>query len=77
MDPSPRDSAVVQSILPMLADQTSIDWSKPLASWSKEEMAGFIGRALELIDKARAVLERTSDPIVHKSDRELDDDIPF
>ena len=77
MDPSPRDSAVVQSILPMLDDQASIDWSKPLAGWSKEEMSGFIGRAMELVDRARAVLERASNPIVQKSDRELDDDLPL
>ena len=46
MEPSPRDSAIVQSILPMLADQAAIDWSKPLAGWSKQEMAGFIGLAM-------------------------------
>ena len=76
MDPSPRDGAIVQSILPMLADQASIDWSKPLAGWSKEEMTGFIGLAGRLIDKARDTLERIPNPIVQrKPDRELDDDI--
>src|ERR1700692_2096526 len=29
MDPSPCDSAIVLSLLPMLADQSAIDWSKP------------------------------------------------
>ena len=62
MDPSPRDGAIVHSILPMLADQASIDWSKPLAGWSKQEMAGFVGLAGHLIDEARAVLERTPRP---------------
>jgi hypothetical protein len=76
MDPSPRDSAIVQSILPMLADQSSIDWSKPLAGWSKQEMIGFVGLVGRLIDEAKATLERTPNPIVqHKPERELDDDI--
>ena len=78
MEPSPRDGAIVQSILPMLADQAKVDWSKPLAGWSKQEMTGFVEQALQLIDRARALLERTPNPIVQKSDRELDDDIiPF
>lgn len=77
MEPSPRDGAIVQSILPMLADQAKIDWSMPLAGWSKQEMAGFIEQAIQLIDRAKALLERTPNPIVQKSDRELDDVIPF
>ena len=80
MEPSPRDGAIVQSILPMLADQAKVDWSKPLAGWTKQEMAGFVEQVLLLIDKARALLERTPDIIVQKSsdrERELDDEIRF
>lgn len=78
MDPSPRDNAIVQSILPKLADHAQIDWSKPLASWSREEMAGFVDCTLAMIDKARAALERMPDTILHKPEPEgeLDDD-PF
>ena len=58
MDPSPCDGAIVLSILPKLADQSAIDWSKPLAEWSREEMAGFVGLAWRLIDEARAALDQ-------------------
>jgi hypothetical protein len=81
MTPSPMDGAIIQSILPILFEQAKIvDWSKPLASWSKQEMAGFVEQVLLLIDKARALLERTPNIIVQKSsdrERELDDEIPF
>jgi hypothetical protein len=77
MDPSPRDSAVVLSILPMLADQCAIDWAKPLANWSREEMAGFIELADRLINEARAALDRGPGAILHKPERELGDEIPF
>lgn len=77
MDPSPRDSALVQSILPTLADQAPIDWGKPLASWSRNEMAGFIDLAWALIDEAKAALDLMPDTILHKPKpkRELDDDL--
>jgi hypothetical protein len=66
MDPSPCDSAIVLSILPMLADQSPIDWSKPLTEWSREEMADFVGLASCLIDEAKAALEQVPDAILHK-----------
>jgi len=77
LDPSPRDEAIVLSILPMLADQSAIDWSKPLTDWSREEMAGFVGLASRLIDEARAALEREPGAVLHKPERELDDEIPL
>jgi hypothetical protein len=78
MNPSPRDSALVQSILPTLADQASVDWGKPLASWSRAEMAGFIDLAWALIEEAKDALELMPDTILHKPNKaELNDDIPF
>jgi hypothetical protein len=77
MDPSPCDSAIVLSILPALADQSAIDWSKPLAEWSREEMAGFVGLAWRLIDEAKAALDQVPNTILHKPERELSDDVPF
>ena len=71
MDPSPCDSAIVLSILPTLADQSAIDWSKPLAEWSREEMAGFVGLAWRLIDEAKAALDQVPNAILHKPEREL------
>ena len=76
MDPSPCDSAIVLSILPALADQSAIDWSKPLAEWSREEMAGFVGLAWRLIDEARSALDRMPDAILHKP-AGISNDIPF
>jgi hypothetical protein len=58
-----------------LADQARIDWSKPLASWSKEEMTNFVELALRLIDEAKAALDRGRDVILRKP--EFDDGIPF
>ena len=76
MNPSPCDSAIVLSILPALADQFPIDWSKPLAEWSREEMVDFVELAGCLIDEAKAVLERLPDVILHKPERaKFDDDI--
>jgi hypothetical protein len=87
MNPSPRDSAVVGSILSKLADQAAIDWSKPLASWSKREMLGFIGLAMHLIDEAKAVLKDDGFPEIPaflkrsqekpRAESELNDPIPF
>jgi hypothetical protein len=71
MTPSPRDSAIVRSILPTLADQATIDWSKPLASWSRNEMAGFIDLAWTLLDEAQAALELMPDTILHKPDERV------
>jgi hypothetical protein len=78
MDPSPRNAALALAILPTLADQCSIDWARPLADWSREEMAGFVALASGLIDEARAVLAQNGGGILRKPERaELDDDIPF
>jgi hypothetical protein len=52
LSPSPGDVAVVRSILPALADQAGIDWSKPLAAWSKDMMTDFVLLARHLITKA-------------------------
>jgi hypothetical protein len=81
MKPSPRDSALTQGILPMLCDKASIEWSKPVASWSRNEMAGFIDLAWALLDEAKAALELMPDTVLHKpkpkigKGSELNDDL--
>jgi hypothetical protein len=50
--PSPGDVAVARSILPLLADQSGIDWSKPLMVWSKDEMTNFVLMVRQLSDHA-------------------------
>jgi hypothetical protein len=52
LSPSPCDVAVVRSVLPALADQAAIDWSQPLAVWSKDTMTNFLLLAWRLISKA-------------------------
>ena len=53
VSPDPWDAGAVLAILPELAGACpDIDWSLPLASWSKETMAEFLLAALRLIRKA-------------------------
>src|ERR1019366_1550098 len=50
--PEPWDLGTVAAILPQLA-ALDIDWSKPLAAFSKDEMCSFICRALDLACRAQ------------------------
>jgi hypothetical protein len=52
LDPQPWDAGAVASILPELADRSDIDWTLPLAQWSRETMVEFLCAALSLIRKA-------------------------
>jgi hypothetical protein len=74
--PSPADVAVVKSILPMLADQAGIDWSQPLATWSKDAMTDFVLLAWQLIRKADAAREH-GPHILRKPNEKAADAIPF
>jgi hypothetical protein len=76
--PSPADVAVVRSILPGLADQASIDWSKPLAAWSKDTMTDFVLLAWQLLNQADVAREH-GPGILRKStlDEKAGDQIPF
>jgi len=49
-EPSPRNAALVESILPRLADEAGIDWAKSVGEWSQEEMIGFLMTALRIIE---------------------------
>jgi hypothetical protein len=51
LDPNPWDAGAVMAILPDLAS-ADIDWSKPLADWPRESMAGFLLTAFGLIRNA-------------------------
>jgi hypothetical protein len=53
LDPQPWDAGAVMAILPELADACSdLDWSKPLTSWSRENIIEFLLKAMPLIRKA-------------------------
>jgi hypothetical protein len=86
LSPSPRDVAVIRSILPTLADQVQIDWARSLADWSQDEMTSFLLVAWQLANNAEATLERGSGQILRKRKPDpgrqnekdtLDEEIPF
>jgi hypothetical protein len=80
LSPSPGDVAVIRSILPMLAETVKIDWARPLADWSKDEMTSFLLRAWLLANNANAVLaDGPGSKILHKrcGNDDLNDLIPF
>ena len=56
--PEPWDMGTVAAILPRLA-LLPVDWSKPLAAWSREDMCRFICRALDLACEAHCARDRT------------------
>jgi hypothetical protein len=56
LEPSPGEVAVARSILPDLV-QAKIDWSQPLAAWSKETMTDFVLVAWKLMNNAEAALD--------------------
>jgi hypothetical protein len=78
-EPSPRNAALVESILPRLADEAGIDWAKSVGEWSQEEMIGFLMTALRIIEG----LERGMKDVVLQPHNkrgtaaEFDDGIPF
>jgi hypothetical protein len=45
----PWDAGAVAAILRELAEDAAVDWSKPLADWSRDAMIDFLLRALTLI----------------------------
>jgi hypothetical protein len=57
LDPDPWDAGAIAAILPELA-ASDIDWSKPLADLSRDDMIAFLTDALGLIRKAMAARDR-------------------
>jgi hypothetical protein len=68
LDPQPWDAGAVMVILPELADACpDIDWSKPLAQWSRETMAEFLLTAMRLIRKAQVARDLSEKGISRQS----------
>ena len=67
LDPDPWDAGAILAILPELADTPGIDWSKPLAGWSRETMVKFLTTALALIRMAVIARDLCDKGITQKS----------
>jgi hypothetical protein len=77
LDPNPWDAGAVATVLPQLADAPGIDWSKPLAAWSREAMTGFLTAALGLVRTSMIARDLGGGPITRKTGAaKLDDPIP-
>ncbi|MGE5219283.1 MAG: hypothetical protein ACM3SP_19985 [Chloroflexota bacterium] len=79
LTPSPGDVAVVASILAELAEKAAIDWSLPLASWSKDTMVNFLLLAWQLINKAELARDHGSGSTILRkpTNRKEGDALPF
>jgi len=75
LTPSPCAVAAITAILPTLADKATIDWSRPLQAWSKDEMTNFLLTAIHLFDAAETA--RDSGKIIRQSQPEFNDPLPF
>ena len=79
LDPDPCEVAVIRSILPTLADGSAIDWSQPLASWSPDQMTGFLLSAWRLIRTAETARDHGPGHILKRAefDEKSGDPLPF
>ena len=66
-DPNPWDVGAIAAILPDLGETHGIDWTKPLASWSREEMLSFLTAAFALIRKGMIARDLSGSTITRKS----------
>jgi hypothetical protein len=79
LDPNPWDAGMVATILPELAEVPGIDWSKPLAEWSRETMTAFLLAALGRVREATVARDLGGGAITHnsKTKRSLNDSVPL
>jgi hypothetical protein len=65
-DENPWDAGAIAAILPELAQLRGIDWSKPLADWSRVTMIEFLLEALRLVRRGM-IARDLGDGITRKS----------
>ena len=58
-DPEPWRQGAIESILPGFADIPGLDWEKPLAQWSKQEIVTMLHHGHRLIEAAIAAQGET------------------
>jgi len=66
-DPNPWDVGAIAAILPDLSETSGIDWTKPLANWSREEMLVLLTAAFALIRKGMIARDLSGATITRKS----------
>jgi hypothetical protein len=66
-DPNPWDVGAIAAILPDLSETPGIDWTKPLANWTREEMLNFLTAAFVLIRKSTIARDLSGATITRKS----------
>jgi hypothetical protein len=72
-----KDIAVVRSILPGLADTAGVDWSQPLAAWTRDQMTSFLLVAWRLIGEAARTHDESKILKPAPFNEEIGDPIPF
>jgi hypothetical protein len=83
-EPDPWDAGAIESILPELA-KPEIDWSRPLAEFSREEMIELLGDAYTLIGKAmlardtgeKQITRRLPLGMAQQPEGDFNDEVPF
>ena len=82
IDPDPWDAGAIAAILPELA-RPEIDWSKPLAEFTRDEMIAFLGDAYNLIGKAMLARDKGEKLVTRRlpldtarTDQDWDDALP-
>jgi hypothetical protein len=73
LDPEPWDAGAIAAILPELADACAeiVDWSKPLAQWSRETIIEFLLKAMPLIRKATIARDLSTKGVTRKSSADV------
>jgi hypothetical protein len=68
LDPQPWDTGAVGAVLPDLADACSgLDWSKPLATWPRDDIIELLLKAMPLIRKAMIARDLSDRGITRQS----------
>lgn len=78
LDPEPWDVGAAMAILPELAEDTAVDWSKPFGEWPQETVINFLLTAMRLIRKAVIARDISDRGVTQKPNaKKLDDPLPF
>jgi hypothetical protein len=67
LDPEPWDAGVILSVLPDLAKAPGIDWTLPLAQWSRETMVHFLLTATRVIRRDEIARDLSDRGLTDKS----------